>query len=151
MGEMAIKGHFSLIIRLFSVISNTLVGRVLPHCRDAVSVFSSPSRLGHWDTRWDSDTPLQRCSRRILLPKPIRPLGHSLGQSYSSAEMQSVYSAAPASWWNIYRCRKRTRQPESKSWTRLFVFHVALIYLGKVGIQLLSLQLQVNRRVDWTL
>ena len=28
-------------------------------------------------------------------------LGHSLGESYQSAEMLSVYSAAPANWANI--------------------------------------------------
>ena len=35
---------------IFCVISRTLVG-VLPFCRDAVSVFYSPSQLGHCD-RW---------------------------------------------------------------------------------------------------
>ena len=53
---MAIKGysafpktptHWSLIIRLLSAISRTLVGGVLPLCRDAAGVFYSPSRLGH--------------------------------------------------------------------------------------------------------
>ena len=32
---------------MFSVISRTLVGRVLPICREAVGVFCSPNRLGH--------------------------------------------------------------------------------------------------------
>ena len=35
-----------------------------------------------------------------------------------------------------------------KSRTRLIAFHIALIPLGKVGIQLFSLQLWVNSRTD---
>ena len=38
-----------------------------------------------------------------------------------------------------------------KSWTRLIAFHIALIPLGKVWIQLFSLQLWVNCRTDWVL
>ena len=50
----------------------TLVGRVLSLGRDAVDVFYSPCRLGQ----------------------------HSLGESYPSAEMQSVYFRAPVDWAN---------------------------------------------------
>ena len=39
----------------------------------------------------------------------------------------------------------------SKSWTRLLAFHIVLIPLGKVWIQLFSLQLWVNSRADWFL
>ena len=53
-------------------------------------------------------------------------------------------------WCNGYRCRKWI-QHEFKSWTRLNVFHIALIPLGKVWIQLLSLQLWINSRTDWVL
>ena len=38
-----------------------------------------------------------------------------------------------------------------KSWTRLIAFHIALIPLGKVWIQLFSLQLWVNSRTGWFL
>ena len=38
-----------------------------------------------------------------------------------------------------------------KSWTSLIAFHIALIPLGKVWIQLFSLQLWVNSRTDWVL
>ena len=41
-----IPKDWSLSIRVFNVISWTLVGRVLPLCRDAVGVFYSPSRMG---------------------------------------------------------------------------------------------------------
>ena len=43
---------------------------------------------------------------------------------------------------------KWTRRLEFKSWTRLIAFHIALIPLGKVWIQLFSLQLWVNSRTD---
>ena len=44
-------------------------------------------------------------------------------------------------WCNGYRRRKWTRRYEFKSWTRLIAFHIALIPLGKVLIQLFFLQL----------
>ena len=104
--------------------TGALVGGVLPLCRDAVSVFCNPSRLGYRSTRWGSLTPLQRCSQCILQPKPtglpehslgesyplqrcsqciLQPKptglpGHLLGESYPFAEMQSVYSATQAHW-----------------------------------------------------
>ena len=42
---LKLQHYWSLTIRLFSVISRTLVGGGLPLCRDAVSVFYSPSQL----------------------------------------------------------------------------------------------------------
>ena len=54
-------------------------------------------------------------------------------------------------WCNGYRRRKWTRRYEFKSWTRLISFHIALIRLGKLWIQLFSLQLWVNSRADWVL
>ena len=51
-------------------------------------------------------------------------------------------------WCNGYRRRKWTRWHEFKSWTILIAFHIALIPLGKVWIQLFSLQLCVNSRSD---
>ena len=47
-----------------------------------------------------------------------------------------------------YRRRKWTRRHEFKYWTRLIAFHIALIPLGKVWIQLFSFQLWVNSRAD---
>ena len=49
---------------------------------------------------------------------------------------------------NGYRRRKWTRRHEFKSWTRLIAFLITLIPLGKVWIQLFSLQLWVNSRAD---
>ena len=54
-------------------------------------------------------------------------------------------------WCNGYRRRIWTRRHEFKSWTWLIAFHIALIPLGKVWIQLFSLQLWVNSRADWFL
>ena len=51
-------------------------------------------------------------------------------------------------WCNCYRRWKWTRRPEFKSWMRLIAFHIALIPLGKVWIQLFSQQLWVNSRTD---
>ena len=48
---------------------------------------------------------------------------------------ESVYP-----WCNGYRRRKWTRRHEFKSWTRLIAFHIALILLGKLWIQLFSFQ-----------
>ena len=45
----------------------------------------------------------------------------------------------------------RTWQHKFKSWSSLIAFHIALIPLGKVWIQLFSLQLWVNSRADWVL
>ena len=43
-------------------------------------------------------------------------------------------------WCNGYRRWKWTRRHEFKSWMRLIAFHIALIPLGKVWIQLFSLR-----------
>ena len=51
-------------------------------------------------------------------------------------------------WCNDYRRRIWTRRHEFKSSTWLIAFHIALIPLGKVWIQLFSLQLWVNSRAD---
>ena len=69
--------------------------------------------------------------------------------SFPSLYLLSVMWRCP--WCNGYRRRKWTRRHEFKSWTRLIAFHIALIPLGKVWIQLFSLQLWVNSRTDWFL
>ena len=43
--------YWSLTMTLFIVISGTLVGEVLPLCRDEVGVFCRPSRLVHEESR----------------------------------------------------------------------------------------------------
>ena len=51
-------------------------------------------------------------------------------------------------WCNGYRRRIWTRRHEFKSWTSLIAFHIALIPLGMVWIQIFSLKLWVNSRAD---
>ena len=60
-------------------------------------------------------------------------------------------SFSRCSWCNGYCRRIWTRRHEFKSWTWLIAFHIALIPLGKVWIQIFSLQLWVNSRTDWVL
>ena len=62
------------------------------------------------------------------------------------------------SWDYLFRwrgvtlqCKKLTQLPEFKSWPRLFTFHIALITLGKLWIQLSSLQRHVKNKADWAL
>ena len=52
-------------------------------------------------------------------------------------------------WCNGYRHRIWTRRSEFNSWTRLIAFSHSTNTLGKVWIQLFSLQLWVNSRADW--
>ena len=54
-------------------------------------------------------------------------------------------------WCNGYHRWKWTRRHKFKSWTRLIAFHIALIPLGKVWIQIFYLQVWVNSRTDWVL
>ena len=72
-----------------------------------------------------------------------------LGRRVSSAESDINMRRCP--WCNSYLRRKWTRRHEFKSWTRLIAFHIALIPLGTVWIQIFSLQLWVNSRIDWFL
>ena len=86
--SLNLQHYWNPIIRLFSVVSRTLVMGSYPFTRDAVGVFCSHSRLGFHRR---SFTPLERCSRCILKPKPL------LG-SNPSAEMQSIYFTASVDW-----------------------------------------------------
>ena len=52
-------------------------------------------------------------------------------------------------WSNGYRLSKWIQWTEFKSWTKLFIFHIVLIPLEKVWIQLISLQLWVTSWADW--
>ena len=82
------------------------------------------------------------CSRRRLLRRGL--------ESHVCTINKSTYTKKVwrCPWCSRYRRRKWTRRYEFKSWTRPIAFHIALIPLGKVWIQLLSLQLWVNSRTD---
>ena len=85
--------------------------------------------------------------------KPRRTMNY---QHLTSQCKQETHHTSPLSikvpwrcpWCNGYRRRKWTRRHEFKSWMRLIAFHIALIPLGKVWIQLFSLQLWINSRTD---
>ena len=55
------------------------------------------------------------------------------------SHLNNHHSKTRCPWCNGYRRRKWIRRHEFKSWTRLIAFHIALIPLGKVWIQLISL------------
>ena len=75
---------------------------------------------------------------------------HSILSNLNNTEvcMFSIFPLDYYYYYYYYRRRKWTRRHEFKSWTRLIAFHISLIPLGKVWIQLFSLQLWVNSRTD---
>ena len=81
------------------------------------------------------------CTNNLLL--------HSIKYLYMTLKLSHINSILwMCPWCSRYRRRNWTRRHEFKSWTRLIAFHIALIPLGKVWIQLFSLQLWVNSRTD---
>ena len=60
-------------------------------------------------------------------------------------------STLQRSWSNGYGRSKWTRWSELKSQTRLFEFHIVLVLLGKVWVQLFFLRLWINSRAGWAL
>ena len=93
-----------------------------------------------------STTILNACTKKVW--KPIE--GNTYILLIALCEM-NINCCRRCLWCNGYRRRKWTRRHEFKSWTRLIAFHRALIPLGKVWIQLFSLQLWVNSRADLVL
>ena len=95
--------------------------------------------------------PRRSCKNQVFLNKRWTRISRNKPKHiWSSILLQEVWRLFPwrCPWCNGYRHRKWTRRPEFKSWTRLIAFHIALIPLGKVWIQLFSLQLWVNSRAD---
>ena len=83
----------------------------------------------------------------MFFPRSFGVLGFLT--SYTSTKViQIVLISHQCPWCSRYRRRNWTRRHEFKSWTRLIAFHIALTPLGKVWIQLFSLQLWVNSRTD---
>ena len=93
---------------------------------------------------WQSS--MVRCSNMSQFSKYWVSIPLSVSGMYGSEEIIKCWP-----WCNGYRRRKWTRRHEFKSWTRLIAFHIALIPLGKVWIQLFSLQAWVNSWTDWVL
>ena len=72
--------------------------------------------------------------------------GPAGARNHSTSKQWVIIDTCP--WCNGYCHRIWTRRYEFNSWIRLIAFHIALIPLGKVWIQLFSLQLWVNIRTD---
>ena len=126
-----------------------------------------PIRI-HWSEVGYSDTTHALCQKLYIHKKAkrtwkvIRPIWESDYHYYSRYIQTNIFFWFEFSldifrnipwcpWCNGYRRRKWIRRHEFKSWTRLIAFHIALIHLGKVWIQLFSLQLWVNSRTHWVL
>ena len=89
--------YWSLTIRLFSVISRTLIGGVLPLCRDAIRVFCSPSRL---DQHWRGSTPVWNWSRSYCSYLDIPLCIYKLATHVEGGDLNAPFSIA-----TTLRCR----------------------------------------------
>ena len=78
-------------------------------------------------------------------------LGYIIPKVSLSKNSSNISAIERCPWCNGYHRRKWTRRHEFKSWTRMTAFHIELIPLGKVWIQLFSLQLWLNSWADWFL
>ena len=93
-----LQHYWSLTIRMFSVISRKLVLGVLPLCRNAFGVFCSASQQGQENEGVlcipKSSSIIGASPSECLVSYP----GNLFWESYSSVEMQSVYSTATTDW-----------------------------------------------------
>ena len=85
-----------------------------------------------------------------LCSPPCKILGTILE---SRRKLLTMHEELHPSYWGapgvmVIVVEEWTRRHEFKSWTRLIAFHIALILLGKVWIQLFSRQLWENSRRD---
>ena len=87
--------------------------------------------LMFWETRIQSQVESYQRLKKMVLDATLRSTQHY------------KVRIGKCQW-----CRKWTQPHEFKSWMRLIAFHIALIPLGKVWIQLFSLQLWVSSRAD---
>ena len=85
-----------------------------------------------------------------LKSAPYHPIWNELVERFIDVFKRAI-KRQRGSWCNCYCRRKWPRRHEFKTWTRLIAFHITLISLGKVWIQLFSIQLWVNSRADWVL
>ena len=102
--------------------------------------WSNEKRYVYYSENW---VQLNTVGSLIYPPPPIKKT-----MDLEFSETFRLLSELFGPWCNCYRRRNWTRRLEFKSWTRLIALHIALIPLGKVWIQLFSLQLWVNSRTD---
>ena len=148
----------SLILRLFSVISgHSLCRRVLLLYWDAAYVFYSPRfclvlwHINIWGLFNAKSCLYIHLYNMVCVsywPRPSCQKKKCTCVNNRCIRSKISGDNLDCPWCSRYRRRKWTRRHEFKSWTRLIAFHIALIPLGKVWIQLFSLQLWVNSRTD---
>ena len=94
---------------------------------------------------------LTDCSDKIITPKFVVEI-QVMMENNPSKLIRSITTNIlwRCPWCNGYRRRKWTRRHEFKTWTRLIAFHIALIPLGKVWIQLFSPPLAMGKIVGQT-
>ena len=105
----------------------------------------------HWIQIGNHEDSLKKyCLPTVIIACSVwKVLRSKLCASASDTKENKLIYRCP--WCNGYRRRKWTRRHEFKSLTRLIEFYITLIPLGKVWIQLFSLQLWVNSRTEWVL
>ena len=144
-------------------------GRGPPTCRKWRGFIWFPFKLDLTQSQFICNTQIEtRVAIKKCLISILRHLRHQVGNlnllsmscigGKPPGTRQSIYNHPPCwrcpwcnwrcLWCNGYRRRIWTRRHEFKSWTWLIAFHIALIPLGKVWIQIFSLQLWVNSRAD---
>ena len=138
-GVMAMKG-FSAFHKALSSITKASRSDCLAHLLE--ESYSSAKMQSV-----NSTTPLQPTELFVFIFKCYWFNCFFVGLLHRKVLWSNI-SAWRCPWCNGYRRRKWTRLHEFKSWTRLIAFYIALILLGKVWIQLFSLQLLVNSRAD---
>ena len=117
-------------IRLFIVISRTLPGGVLSLCRNAVRVSYSSIRLG-----WD-------CLGAYL--------GHSLGESYPSAEMESLYPRIEL-YNNLYHInvsKKQNLKKRQKLCKHKCSINAILLPLSLNELQIVFLAVEIDQFIN---
>ena len=145
MGTPHSLNYWSLTIRLFSVISRTLVGGVLPLSRAVGEFYSQLDQ----SLNVVNEFSIIRCHATKTYISSFDWLVVFYGKSSLVSYLipNPVYTYIlnrRFPWCNGYRRRKWTWRHEFKPWTRLIAFHIELIPLGKLWIQLFSLQLWVK-------
>ena len=130
----------------------TIVAHTKRDLQHLNSCFAEATQLFGLEVSLKKTGPSPACTPRRVPPSPHHHRWN-WAESSSSVHLSEVYHHIRCQdqrcpWCSRYRRRKWTRRHEFKSWTRLIAFHIALIPLGKVWIQLFSLQLWVNSRTD---
>ena len=150
-GVFYIPQNWSFTIRWFSIISWTCVGGgVLPFCSWYI-LQPQQTRLITVRIAYISLNNVET-ELMALADCQSQSFNDYISQKWTATKHQWLYLCYPnfiyiyiyingCLWCNGYRHVKWTWWHKFKSWTRLIAFYIALIPLGKVWIQIFSLQL----------